>query len=183
MQLFVTSLCVLAKNVDPANLHVSVQGSWGILCEVTVAHCAAVLLAGIVSGAMTSPPVTVVQTGRALGAPGAWQVAFEVQNGGDGPVELLEAWLPHGRFRADAVPLTGHAPLAFGAIVRLAFIVGFDEPPGEYVENAFVILRVRWRGEVWRVLTRLSLTADVDGSPIASTELTTAHSVGFSQQE
>ena len=130
---------------------------------------------------MTGPAITVLENGRASGEPGAWRVAFDVRNAGDDPVLLLEAWLPHGRFRAEAVPLTGHPLLAAGASVRLAFNVRFDEPPGELVENAFVILRVQWRNEEWRVLARLAVTADADGSPLASTELTTAHAVGFSQ--
>ena len=133
--------------------------------------------------AMTSPAIIVLQAGRASGEAGAWRVAFEVRNAGDEPIELLEAWLPHGRFRAEVVPLTAQLPLASGASVRLAFTVVFDEPPGELVENAFVILQVRRRNEVWRVLTRLAVTADADGSPLAATELTTAHPVGFSQQE
>ena len=130
---------------------------------------------------MTSPSISVLQAGRASGEPGAWQVAFEVRNTGDKPVELLEAWLPHGRFRAEAVPLTTQPPLASGASARLAFTVGFDEPRGEPVENAFVILRVRWQGREWRVLMRLTVTADADGSPVASTELITFHPVGFSR--
>jgi len=44
-----------------------------------------------------------------------------------------------------------------------------------------VILRVRWQGQEWRVLTRLAVTAEADGSPIASTELITAQPVGFSR--
>ena len=131
--------------------------------------------------AMSSPSISVLQDGRASGKSGAWRVAFDVRNAGDEPVELLEGWLPHGRFRADAVPLTAEPPLVSGASVHLDFTVAFDEPPGEFVENAFVILRVRWRDEEWRVLTRLAVTADADGSPIASTELITAHPVGFSQ--
>ena len=130
---------------------------------------------------MASPSISVLQAGRASGEPGAWQVAFEVRNAGGEPVDLLEAWLPHGRFRAEAVPLTAQPSLASGASARLEFIVGFDEPPGESVENAFVILRVRWQGRGWRVLTRLTVTADADGSPVASTELITFHPVGFSR--
>ena len=130
---------------------------------------------------MTSPSISVLQAGRASGEPGAWQVAFEVWNTGDGPVELLEAWLPHGRFRAEAVPLTTQPPLASGAGTRLEFTVRFEEPPGELVENAFVILRVRWQDEEWRVLTRLTVTADADSSPLASTELITTQPVGFSR--
>ena len=130
---------------------------------------------------MTDPSIAVLQAGRSSGEPGAWQVAFDMRNEGDERVVLLEAWLPHGRFRADAVPLAAQPPLASGASVRLAFTVVFDEPPGELIENAFVILRVRWRDGIWRVLTRLAVTADTDGSPIASTELITAHPVGFSR--
>lgn len=130
---------------------------------------------------MTSPAIDVVQVGRASGEAGAWRVVFEVRNGGGEAVELMEAWLPHGQFRAEAVPLAGGQALAPGTSIRLAFTVRFDEPPGELVENAFVILRVRWQGEEWRVLTRLAVTADADGSPIASTELITAHPVGFSR--
>ena len=130
---------------------------------------------------MSRPSISVLQSGRASGGTGAWHVVFEVKNTGDGTVELLEAWLPHGRFRADAVPLTDHARLGSGASVPLAFNVVFDEPPGELVENAFVILRVRWRDEEWRVLTRLAVTSDADGSPLAATELITFHPVGFSR--
>ena len=130
---------------------------------------------------MTGPSISVLQAASASGGPGAWHVAFDVRNTGDGPVRLLEAWLPHGRFRAEAVPLAAQPPLASGAIVRLEFTVGFDEPAGELVENAFVILRVQWEGQEWRVLTRLAVTADADGSPAASTELITAHPVGFSR--
>ena len=129
---------------------------------------------------MANPSITVLQASGASGGAGAWDVAFEVRNEGDGPVELLEAWLPHGRFRAEAVPLSEQPLLASGASVRLEFTVGFDEPTGELVENAFVILRVRWEGQEWRVLTRLAVMADGDGRPVAATELITAHPVGFS---
>lgn len=130
---------------------------------------------------MTSPSITVLQTGPASGEPGGWNVAFAVRNEEEGPIELLEAWLPHGRFRAEAVPLTAQPSLASGASARLEFTVGFDEPQGELVENAFVILRVRWQDQEWRVLTRLAVTADADGRPVASTELITFHPVGFSR--
>ena len=130
---------------------------------------------------MTSPSISVLQAGRASGEPGAWQVAFDVRNTGGEPVEFLEAWLPHGRFRAESVPLATQPLLAPDTSVRLDFTVGFDEPPGEYVENAFVILRVRWQGQEWRALTRLAVTADADGSPVASTELITTQPVGFSR--
>ena len=130
---------------------------------------------------MTNPSLSALQVGRSSGEAGAWRVVFEVRNAGDEPTELLEAWLPHGRFRADAVPLSEQPLLASGASTQLAFTVWFDEPSGELVENAFVILRVLWRGQEWRVLTRLAVTSEADGSPLAATELITFHPVGFSR--
>jgi len=130
---------------------------------------------------MTTAAIDVLQAGRASGEAGAWRVVFEVRNAGDRPVELLEAWLPHGRFRAEAVSLSEQPLLASGASTQLTFTVGFDEPPGEIVENAFVILRALWRDQEWRVLTRLAVTSDADGSPLAATELITFHPVGFSR--
>ncbi len=127
------------------------------------------------------PAIEVAQTGApARRGDGQWDVAFEVRNAGDASVELIERWLPHGQFRAEPAPLTVEAPLPPGGVVRLDVTVEFDEAPGSRVENGFVILRVRWRGEEWRILTRMSVTADSDGAPQASTDLTTAHPVGFS---
>ena len=128
-----------------------------------------------------TPAIEVAQTGApARRGGGQWDVAFDVRNAGGAPVELLERWLPHGQFRAEPAPLIGAALLPPGDVVRLDVTVAFDEAPGGRVENGFVILRVRWRGEEWRVLTRMSVTADSDGAPQASTDLTTAHPVGFS---
>ncbi len=112
---------------------------------------------------------------------GSWRVAFDVCNAGEGPVELIECWLPHGQFRAESVTLTERSPVQPGETVRLGIDVAFDEAPGGRVENGFVILRVRWQGRMWRVLTRMSVTADSDGAPRASSDLTTAHPIGFSE--
>ena len=125
------------------------------------------------------PTLAIAQAGPASGVPGRWRVAFDVANRGDEPVELLEAWLPHGRFRCAEQPLGGLALPPDGR-TTLAFEAAFDEPPGTEVENGFVILRVRWRGDVWRVLTRLTVTAGSDGAPLAATQLVSAHLVGFS---
>lgn len=109
-----------------------------------------------------------------------WDVVFRVINGGGGDVSLLAAWLPHGRFRCAETPLEAMAPLGPGAEADVLFPVAFDEAPGVVVENCFIILRVAWQSDAWRVLARLTVTADNDGAPVAKTELVTVHPVGFS---
>ena len=125
------------------------------------------------------PTLDVAQAGRASGGPRLWRVAFDVTNRGAGPVGLLAAWLPHGRFRCTEQQLADLV-LPPERTTQLAFEAAFDEPPGTGVENCFVILRVRWRGEAWRVMARLTVTAAGDGAPLAAARLVTAHRVGFS---
>ncbi len=126
------------------------------------------------------PALEVAQAGPASGGPGRWRVAFDVANRGAGPAVLLGAWLPHGRFRCPEQRLADLV-LPPGGAIQLAFGVAFDEQPATGVENCFVILRVRWREEAWRVMARLAVTAGRDGAPRAATQLVTAHRVGFSE--
>ena len=109
---------------------------------------------------------------------GPWSVPFTIANRSDAAVELLAAWLPHGRFRSAERQL-GHFPLPADGRTELSFEVQFDEQPGTEVVNAFVILQVRHRGNVWRVLARLTVTAGADGALEAATQLVTVHPVGF----
>ena len=124
------------------------------------------------------PSLEVAQAGPASGGPGRWRVAFDIANRGAGPAVLLGAWLPHGRFRSPEQPLADLV-LPAGGATQLAFEVAFDEQPATEVENCFVILRVRWREEAWRVMARLTVAARHDGAPRAATQLVTAHRVGF----
>ncbi len=125
------------------------------------------------------PTLDVAQAGAASGGPRLWRIAFDVTNRGAGPVALLAAWLPHGRFRCPEQQLADLVVPA-GATTRLTFEAAFDEPQGTEVENCFVILRVRWREEGWRVMARFTVTAASDGAPLAAARLVTAHQVGFS---
>ena len=127
-----------------------------------------------------SGPDLVVSQDGAAGGQGPWDVTFRVENRGAQPVELVQAWVPHPRFRAELLELIGTEALAAGASTRLDFSVAFDEPPGTDVENTFVILQARWRGETWRVLTRMTATAGPAGVPTTRVETVTSHRVGFS---
>ena len=108
-------------------------------------------------------------------------MAWRVENRGDRTLMLLSAWLPHGRFRAAERALEPPPCLAPGESTQLAVVVAFDEAPGTVVENAFVIMRVRWGDEPWRILVRLLITADASGAPTNSIALITKQPVGFAR--
>jgi len=63
---------------------------------------------------------------------------------------------------------------------RLELPVKCEEPPGTIVKNAFLILRVLWSEEPWRILARLRVSINHGGAPETATELVTTQPVGFS---
>ena len=50
------------------------------------------------------------------------------------------------------------------------------------MENAFLILRVLWLEQPWRILARLRVVCDEEGAPETTTEVVTTQPVGFSVQ-
>lgn len=106
-------------------------------------------------------------------APDEWDVTWAVRNVGPDPIELREAWLPHGRFRSPRRVFT--PPIRVGPAVEaeLTFPVTCVEDPGTVVENGFVILVVDWRDEPWRVFARLRITITERGAPAPLTETIT----------
>ena len=66
-------------------------------------------------------------------------------------------------------------------MVEIELPVRFDAPP-EGVENAFLILTVRWRAAPWRILTRITVRADAEGAPDAEVQNVTIQPVGFSER-
>jgi hypothetical protein len=111
--------------------------------------------------------------------PGRWRAGWSVRNLSTERVQLLEAWLPHGRFRAAAQSLASGLQVAPGESALLELCVACSEPPGTVVENAFLILRLTWREQAWRVLARLQVTFDGAGNPHQACEAVTAQPVGF----
>ncbi len=108
-------------------------------------------------------------------------MAWQIENRGDRSLTLLAAWLPHGSFRAPERTLEPPIRLAPGESARLDMLARCDEAPGTAVENAFVILRVSWGDEPWRILVRLLITADASRAPTNRVELITTHPIGFSR--
>ena len=126
----------------------------------------------------SGPDIDIHQSGPAAGEAASWAVSFEVENRGPGPVQLVDAMIPHPKYRA-APHEFGSERLEPGTCVRFDCSVAFSEAPGDAAENAFVILRVVWRGQTWRVLQRLTVRAGPRGEPTALNENMTAHVVGF----
>jgi hypothetical protein len=128
------------------------------------------------------PRVSVEQASRRTGTTSdRWLVTWYLQNLGQHPLQLLAARLPHSRFRSEERELTPLPYLLPGARARLEFPVACSDPPGTVVENAFLILRVLWQEEPWRIFARLRVIFDEQGGPQTTTEVMTVQRVGFSE--
>jgi len=98
------------------------------------------------------------------GTAGNWTVSWRIANQGDRPLHLLGAQQPHSQFRSSDTKLD--VEIAPGATAQVTLPVRFNEAPGAVVENPFLIVRLRERGE-WRVLARVRVTAGARGEPLA----------------
>jgi hypothetical protein len=107
-------------------------------------------------------------------------VSWRIQNLGAGTLEILSALLPHGRFRCEEGKLDPILVIQPKESAPLDFSVKCEEPPGTIVENAFLILRVLWKGKPWHILARLRVSINEGGAPETTTELVTTQPVGFS---
>ncbi len=108
---------------------------------------------------------------------GAWRIRWRVTNPGGEHVRLVAMRAPHSRFRSDAVDL--NTVVAESATVE--HTVRIEAAPGEDVENAFMIFVVVRGRDTWRVLFRVRVHMEADGTPAPVVEATSAHRVGFSE--
>ena len=117
---------------------------------------------------------------RATAVRGQWLVAWRLQNLGQEPVEVLSTWLPHDKFLSGQQIL--HPPLRLlpQESTRLELQVACHEPPGSVVDNAFIILRLRWRQQPWRVFVRHRVVLDDTGAPQHVCQAVSVQPVGFS---
>lgn len=121
------------------------------------------------------PQVSIERDGvPAVAEDDRWRMGWHVANRGAAPLQLLATWLPHGRFRGERQDLTPPAELVPGERFHLQFSVACSEAADGIVENAFIILQVRWRDAHWRVFARLRISFDDAGRPESATELITA---------
>lgn len=128
------------------------------------------------------PRVRVEQSARSRGlGPGRWIIAWNIQNLDREPLQILAGRLPHSQFRSEERELSLIPKLLPKERAQLELSVACSEPPGTIVENAFLILRVLWLEEHWRVLARLRVNFDEEGGPQSITEVITTHRIGFSE--
>ena len=119
---------------------------------------------------------------RAGAGPGRWLASWRLENRSEAPVQIVEAWLPHGRFLGDNLRLEPPLALDPGEAAELELEAACDEAPGTVVENTFLILRLVWRGQVWRLLARHRIEVGPDGMPRPVCEVISVHRVGFSEE-
>jgi hypothetical protein len=105
------------------------------------------------------------------------EVGWRLQNLGDGPLELEESWLPHGQFRAERQRFQPPLVLLSGQAVMHVRDVDIAAADGPVVENAFLILRVRWQDGPWRVFARMRAHITPEGAVTPIVELVTASPV------
>jgi hypothetical protein len=84
---------------------------------------------------------------------------------------------PHSRFRSDPVDL--NVVVNDNAAVEQTLRI--EAAPGEEIENAFVIFVVVKDKETWRVLFRIRVRVDAEGTPAPTVEAMSTHRVGFAE--
>jgi hypothetical protein len=103
-----------------------------------------------------------------------------MQNQGQEPIEVLSTWLPHDKFLSGQQTLNPPLRLLPQESTLLELQVACDELPGSVVDNAFIILRLRWREQPWRVFVRHRVVLDDTGAPQHVCRAVSVQSVGFS---
>jgi hypothetical protein len=119
----------------------------------------------------------------AASACGRWLCTWRIQNLSQEPLQLLSVGLPHSRFRSEEQELSPAPELLPGESAHLTLPVACCEPMGTVVENAFLILRVLWREQPWRIFARLRVVFAQDSVPENSTVVITTQPVGFSSPQ
>jgi hypothetical protein len=112
-----------------------------------------------------------------------WKIEWRIENLAAGPLKILAARLPHGKFRSEERDLAPALVLEPGRSGTIELEAQCGGTPGSVVENAFLILRVLWSTAPWLILARLRVSVNDEGTPLTTTELITTQPVGFSQQK
>ena len=111
---------------------------------------------------------------------GLWLVSWRIQNREDSAVDVLSTWLPHDHFWSERRDFVTSLRLAPEGAVDLQVAVSCNDKPGTVVENAFLVLRLTHKEQMWRAFVRLRIAVDAAGVPQHTCEAVTVHEVGFS---
>ena len=107
-----------------------------------------------------------------------WTCSWRIRNLEDAPAKILTTWLPHDQFISENQEHQPPLDLPALGSIDLVVVVGCSEAVGTVIENAFVILRVAFRGSEWRVFARQQVRVDNQGAPQATCQLVTCQPVG-----
>jgi hypothetical protein len=130
------------------------------------------------------PAVRVEQEVVECGAvPDLWRITWRIENIGDGPLKILAARCPHGKFRCGEKEFSPALDLEVKERGEIGLQVRCGEPAGSIIGNAFLIMRVLWAGNPWLILARLRVLVNEEGVPRTVTQLITSQPVGFSKQK
>jgi hypothetical protein len=113
-------------------------------------------------------------------APGAWKVRWRITNEGEA-LHLTRIAAPHGKFRSPDHAIDVSLPT--GGSFEPQLEIASAEPPGEEIENTFLIVTAEAEGKTWRILARMRVRVSTDGVPHPVTERIDVQEVGFSGQE
>ena len=136
---------------------------------------------GTASAGESAPQVELQQVSVDFdGGTERWNVGWRIANRGTGPVTVIAARLPHGQFKSEETRFEPPLEVSPGASEQFQTAVRCNEPRGLVTENAFVIFRVIWSGEPWRIFARVRVVMEADRKPAVTTESITTQKVGFS---
>ena len=124
-----------------------------------------------------SEPVLRLEAKEAVRVDSSWRIRWRVTNVDGEHVRLVAVRAPHSRFRAEPIDL--NAVVVEQATVEQTLRV--EAAPGEEIENAFVIFVAVKAHETWRVLFRVRVRIQTDGTPAPFVEAMSTHRVGFSE--
>ena len=127
------------------------------------------------------PKIEVEQVEQSRSAnSGGWIFKWRVRNMTEAPMHLLSVRVPHGKFKAEERKFGPAVKVAAQDHFILDLVVACQEPPNTAIENAFLILLLKWQENQWRFFVRLLITIDQQGHPETATESITVQQVGFS---
>lgn len=124
-----------------------------------------------------SAPALRLEARDAVRVNGSWRVRWRVANDGPEHARLVAIRAPHSRFRSEPADL--NIVVIESATVDQTLRVA--AAPGEEVADASVVLVAVSDHETWRVLFRVRVRIQPDGTPAPVVEGIDVERVGFTQ--
>lgn len=124
-----------------------------------------------------SAPRLQLEVRDAIRVNGSWRVRWRVTNDGPEHARLVAVRAPHSRFRSESLDL--NAVVIESVIVDQTLRI--EAAPGEEIADALVVFVVVCEHETWRVLFRVRVRMEDDGTPSPQVETVTTERVGLSE--